>query len=162
MARVVIVGCGCRGRALARELCLQGHAVRGTTRLEAGRAAIEAAGAEPWVGDPDRLATITGALERATVLCWLLGSAVGPGPQVAALHGDRLRSLLSWAIDTPVRGVVYEAAGTVDAALLLEGVATVRAVCANSRIPYALLAEPPGPLAPWLRGAVQAVEAVLR
>ena len=32
MARVLIVGCGGRGQALARELAAAGHAVRGTTR----------------------------------------------------------------------------------------------------------------------------------
>ena len=32
VARVLIVGCGCRGQALARELRAAGHAVRGTTR----------------------------------------------------------------------------------------------------------------------------------
>ncbi|HEX5146304.1 MAG TPA: hypothetical protein VFV85_04720, partial [Conexibacter sp.] len=66
MARVLIVGCGCRGQALARELRARGHAVRGTTRDEAGRAAIEAAGAEAWIGDPDRIATISYALDGVT------------------------------------------------------------------------------------------------
>jgi len=55
MARILIVGCGCRGRALARELGERGHAVRGTSRTEAGRARIEAAGFEGVVADPDRL-----------------------------------------------------------------------------------------------------------
>ena len=32
VARVLIVPCGCRGQALARELRAAGHAVRGTTR----------------------------------------------------------------------------------------------------------------------------------
>ena len=32
MARVLIVGCGGRGQALARELVAAGHAVRGMTR----------------------------------------------------------------------------------------------------------------------------------
>ena len=78
MARVLIVGCGCRGQALARELRERGHAVRGTTRTEARRAAIEAAGAEVWIGDPDRIATICYALDGVTILCWLMGSASGP------------------------------------------------------------------------------------
>ena len=45
MARVLIVGCGCRGQALAAALLEDGHAVRGTTRsaewLAAMRAAVE-------------------------------------------------------------------------------------------------------------------------
>ena len=80
MARVLLVGCGCRGRGLARALRADGHAVRGTTRDPAGREAIAAAGAQPWVGDPDRVASLTGALEGAALVCWLLGSARGePG-----------------------------------------------------------------------------------
>ena len=79
MARVLIVGCGCRGQALARALREQGHAVRGTTRsASSGAAAIEAAGAEVWIGDPDRIATISYALAGVTMLCWLMGSAADP------------------------------------------------------------------------------------
>ena len=51
--RALIVGGGCRGLDLARELAADGHAVRIVTRTEAGRAAIEAAGGECWIGTPD-------------------------------------------------------------------------------------------------------------
>ena len=105
MARVLIVGCGCRGQALARELSAAGHAVRGTTRDPARTAAIAAAGAEPYVGDPDRIGTLMGALTGVTIVCWLLGTV--PIPE---LHGGRLRMLFEKLVDTPVRGVVYEAA----------------------------------------------------
>jgi uncharacterized protein YbjT (DUF2867 family) len=103
MARVLIVPCGCRGQALARELADAGHAVRGTTRDPARAAAIAAAGAEPYVGDPDRIATLMDALAGVTVVCWLMGAL--PAPE---LHGGRLRMLLEKLVDTPVRGVVYE------------------------------------------------------
>jgi nucleoside-diphosphate-sugar epimerase len=106
MARVLIVGCGCRGRELAGELRARGHAVRGTTRLDAGRTALEAAGIEAWVGDPDRIGTLTYALDGVTILCWLMGSARGTPEQLAALHGSRLKMLLERTIDTTVRGVV--------------------------------------------------------
>jgi uncharacterized protein YbjT (DUF2867 family) len=105
VARVLIVGCGCRGQALARELLAAGHAVRGTTRDPARTAAIAAAGAEPYVGDPDRIGTLMGALTGVTIVCWLLGTV--PIPE---LHGGRLRMLFEKLVDTPVRGVVYEAA----------------------------------------------------
>ena len=62
MARVLIVGCGGRGQALARELPTAGHAVRGTTRSTARVEPIAAAGAEPYVGDPDRIATLMEAM----------------------------------------------------------------------------------------------------
>ena len=69
MARVLIVGCGCRGQALARDLVAAGHAVRGTTRSEDRTAAIAEAGAEPYVGDPDRIGTLMGALSGVTIVC---------------------------------------------------------------------------------------------
>ena len=118
MARVLIVGCGCRGRALARDLVADGHAVRGTTRDPARAAAIAAAGAEPYVGDPDRVATLMEALAGVTVVCWLMGTASGDPARVAALHDGRLRMLWEKLVDTPVRGVVHEAAGPLPEAVL--------------------------------------------
>ncbi|HEX4804851.1 MAG TPA: NAD(P)H-binding protein [Conexibacter sp.] len=161
MARVLIVGCGCRGQALARGLRDRGHAVRGTTRSEARRPEIEAAGAEVWVGDPDRIATIHYALADVTILCWLLGSASGSREQLEALHGSRLRMLLERTIDTTVRGLVYEAAGSVDAGLLAAGAQTVRAACGKSEIPHALLTAAPADHGAWLAAALAAVEELL-
>ncbi len=161
MARVLIVGCGCRGQALARELRARGHAVRGTTRSESRRAAIEAAGAEVWVGDPDRIATIHYALADVTVLCWLMGSAQGSAEQLEALHGSRLRMLLERTIDTTVRGLLYEAAGTVDPALLSGGSQTVRAACDKSEIPHALLDADPADRDAWLDAALAAIDGLL-
>jgi uncharacterized protein YbjT (DUF2867 family) len=105
VARVLIVPCGCRGQALARELVAAGHAVRGTTRDPARTDAIAAAGAEPYVGDPDRIGTLMDALGGVTVVCWLFGDVPD-----ADLHGGRLRMLFEKLVDTPVRGVVYEPA----------------------------------------------------
>jgi len=161
MARVLIVGCGCRGRELAAQLRERGHAVRGTTRAERGRAAIEASGAEAWIGDPDRIATISYALDGVTILCWLMGSARGTPEQLAALHGSRLKMLLERTIDTTVRGLLYEASGSVDAALLAQGAATVRAACDYSEIPHALLEADPVDHAGWLAAALARVEELL-
>jgi uncharacterized protein YbjT (DUF2867 family) len=105
VARVLIVPCGCRGQELARELVSAGHAVRGTTRDPGRAAAIAAAGAEPYVGDPDRIGTLMGALSGVTVVCWLFGDVPD-----ADLHGGRLQMLFEKLVDTPVRGVVYEPA----------------------------------------------------
>jgi uncharacterized protein YbjT (DUF2867 family) len=104
VARVLIVGCGCRGQELARSLVSAGHVVRGTTRDPARAPAIAAAGAEPYIGDPDRIGTLMDALTGVTVLCWLFGDVADPD-----LHGGRLRMLFEKLVDTPVRGVVYEA-----------------------------------------------------
>jgi nucleoside-diphosphate-sugar epimerase len=103
MARILIVGCGCRGRELGRVLAAQGHAVRGTSRSDTGRAAIEAAGLDGVVADPDRLGTLLPALESVSVVVWLLAAV-----DEEALHGPRLESLLETLVDTPVRGFVYE------------------------------------------------------
>ncbi len=109
MARILIVGGGCRGRRFAERMVEQGHAVRATTRAEAGRAQIEATGAECWIGTPDRLATLRGALENVTFACWMLACATGTEEQLAALHGSRLEFFLSQAIDTTARGLLYDA-----------------------------------------------------
>ena len=104
MPRVLIVGCGCRGQELARELVAAGHVVRGTTRDPAKAAAIEAAGAQVHIGDPDRIVTLMAALEAVTVAVWLLGEA-----DAEALHDGRLRMFCEKTVDTPVRGILYEA-----------------------------------------------------
>src|SRR6478672_6679865 len=109
MARVLIVGCGCRGQALSRRLVDAGHAVRGTTRDPGRVAEIEAAGAEAVTADPDRLATLMGAIEGTSVVCWLMGTA--DGERARELHGPRLESMLEHIVDTHVRGLVYETGG---------------------------------------------------
>jgi nucleoside-diphosphate-sugar epimerase len=159
MARVLIVGCGCRGRALAGALRADGHAVRGTTRSEAGLAAIEAAGAEGVVADPDRLGTLMGHLVGVTAVCWLLGSA--NGGNAAELHGPRLETLLERLVDTPVRGFVYEAAGSVDGGLLAGGAAAVRAAAERWRIPAEVVETDPADHDAWLAATRAAVERLL-
>ena len=127
MARVLIVGCGCRGQALARDLVAAGHAVRGTTRDPARTDTIAAAGAEPYVGDPDRIGTLMDALVGVTVVCWLLGRVPDPD-----LHRGRLRMLFEKLVDTPVRGVVYELA-------LPEGEAIARDAAERWHIPVEVI-----------------------
>ena len=159
--RALMVGGGCRGLALAGDLVAEGHAVRAVTRREAGRAAIEAAGAECWIGDPDVVGTLRYALDNVTVLLWLLGTASGPPDRVAALHGPRLRMMLEKTTDTTVRGVVYEAAGTVDDAALAAGVEEVRRARRLNEIPYALLEANPADAAAWHTAARAAIARLL-
>ena len=121
-----MVGGGCRGLALARELVADGHAVRVVTRDQRRRPEIEAAGCECWIGTPDVIGTLRYALDNVTVLLWLLGTASGPREQVAALHGSRLRMMLEKTTDTTVRGVVLEAAGTVGPELLATAIDEAR------------------------------------
>ena len=158
MARVLIVGCGCRGQELARELRAAGHAVRGTTRDAARLEPIEAAGVEGAVADPDRLGTLLPLLAGVTVVCWLLGSA--DGEDVTPLHGDRLESLLGKLVDSGVRGLVYEAAGSVDAGVLAAGADLVRRAGATHTMPVALIEAAPG-ADEWTAAAQAAVDQVL-
>jgi nucleoside-diphosphate-sugar epimerase len=161
MARVLIVGCGCRGQGLARELHAAGHAVRGTTRDPARAAAIAASGAEPYVGDPDRVATLMEALTGVTIVCWLMGTATGDPERVAALHDGRLRMLWEKLVDTPVRGVVHEAAGPLAGDVLDRGRAVARAAHATWRIPLELLDADPTDHAAWRVAAAGAVARLL-
>lgn len=157
-----MVAGGCRGRRLAREMVADGHAVRITTRTEAGRAAIEASGAQCWVGTPDRLATLRGALDSVTIACWLLGSAAGPPEAMRALHRSRLELFLTQAIDTTVRGFIYEARGTsTPAEDLLEGERIVRALTERNMIPAAFLTADPDDDALWQRAAADSVHSLL-
>jgi hypothetical protein len=139
----------------------RGHVVRGTTRDPRRVGQIEAAGAEAVVGDPDRIATLAGALEHVGVACVLLGSAAGQARQLEALHGSRLEMLLSRMLDSTVRGIVWEAAGGVDPDLLQAGAQRVRTFCEDSRIPYAMLEADPSDHDAWLAAAIAAVERVL-
>ncbi len=161
MARCLIVGCGCRGLALAAELRARGHAVRGTTRDPARAVELEAAGVEPYVGDPDRVATIAPAFAHAGVVCVLLGSAEGTREELVALHGTRLDMLLERMLDTTVRGVVYECAGSIDPELLAGGAERVRHACERSLIPFVLLDVEPVEREAWLAAAVAGVQRIL-
>ena len=146
MARILIVGGGCPGRRLAARLVDEGHAVRVTTRREDGRSAIEASGAECWIGTPDRLATMRGALDHVTVACWMLAGAHCEPEELRALHTSRLEFFLTQAIDTTVRGFLYDAtpprgAGSkaVQPALLADGAKIVRRLTELNAIPASVL-----------------------
>jgi uncharacterized protein YbjT (DUF2867 family) len=142
VARALIVGCGCRGRELGASLREQGWAVRGTSRREEGLAAIEAAGIEPALADPDRPATLLELVEDVAVVHWLLGSASGDPENVAAIHGSRLERLLEHLVETPVRRFVYEAFGSVDAEILEHGAAAVENAARTWHIPVEIQSSP--------------------
>lgn len=152
MARILIVGCGCRGQSLARALAAEGHAVRGTTRDPARVAEIESAGTEAVVADPDRLVTMMPAIEGVTVVCWLMGSVDAP-----ALHGPRLESMLEHIVDTPARGLVYET-GTADRP---EGAAAAERVSKTYSMPVEVVNADPADHGPWLGAMTAAVQRVL-
>ena len=104
----MLVGCGCCAREAGALLVAEGWAVRGTSRSEAGREAIAAAGLEAIEADPDLVGSVVELLGDVTVLAWLLGG-LADADAVATLNGPRLGSLLEKVVDTPVRGFVLEA-----------------------------------------------------
>lgn len=161
MARLLIFGGGQRGRWLAGSLVEQGHVARVVTRGESHRDEIEGLGAECWVGDPNRLASVVGALEGVTIACWLLGNAKGEDEQLQALHGPLLESFLSEAIDTTMRGFVYEAAGSVPAELLAAGARSAQALTGRNAIPLRVLDADPAEQEPWRAQAQDAISALL-
>ena len=110
-----------------------GWAVRGTSRREEGLEAIEAAGIEAVLADPNRPGTILELVNDVAVLVLLLGSARGSDEELAAIHGPRLERLMEHLVETPVRGVVYE--GTAG------GNKIVRAASQTWRIPVEILTE---------------------
>jgi uncharacterized protein YbjT (DUF2867 family) len=161
MARALIIGCGCRGQALARALLEHGHQVRGTTREENRLARIEAAGAEAVVADPYRLATVTPLLAGVSVVVWPLGSATGTPGEIDAVHTTRLETLLTKLVDSGVRGLVYEASGDVRGDLLRAGAAQVKAAGEWFRMPVEVVEQDPAEHDDWVHEMRAAVRRVL-
>jgi nucleoside-diphosphate-sugar epimerase len=157
MARALIVGCGCRGRKLGAALVADGWQVRGTSRFMEGLAAIGAAGIEAALADPDRVGTVLEHVGDVAVVVWALASAEGTPEQVEAVNGPRLERVLERLVDTPVRGFVYEAVGSVPDEVLATGRALVEAASRRWRIPAAMVDAPPGDHEGWTSAMASAV-----
>jgi hypothetical protein len=153
VARLLILGGGLRGRRLAAEAVGEGHAVRIVSRSSARRAEIEAVGAECFVGDPNRLGTLRGVLEGVAVACWLLGTASGASEEVRELHGSRLPAFLAQAVDSTMRGFLYEVPA--------EGAQLVEDIARRNAIPAAALTADPRDVDSWLLAARAALSAFL-
>jgi uncharacterized protein YbjT (DUF2867 family) len=110
--------------------------VRGTSRREEGLAAIEEAGIEPALADPSDPASVLELVDDVAVVSWLLGSAEGSDEELSAIHGPRLERLLELLVETPVRGFVYDAKGSVDPILLAHGQEIVEAASETWHIPF--------------------------
>src|SRR3954447_10428551 len=136
-----------------------GHPVRGSTRDHARVPELEAAGVEPVVGDPYRLATLMPHVANTSAMVWLMASATGD--DVEALHRTRLETVLERLVDIPVRGMVYEAAGTLPSELFREGAATVRKASLTWQMPVAIVDESPRDHERWVAAMLAGVESVL-
>jgi uncharacterized protein YbjT (DUF2867 family) len=160
VARALIVGCGCRGLELGRELVGDGWLVRGTTRDPARLDSITQAGVEGALADPNRPGTVLELCGDVAMVVWLLGSAAGAGEGLEAIHGPRLERLLEKLVDTPVRGFAYETAGTVPAELLDAGREIVERAAVTWRIPVTFIDVAPGQQG-WAREAAAEVAGLL-
>jgi uncharacterized protein YbjT (DUF2867 family) len=123
----------------------QGWEVRGTSRHERGLRLIEDAGIEPALAEPEQPGGLLELVGDVTAVYWLLGSATGSAENVEAIHGPRLERFLERLVETPVRRFVYEAAGSVDAAVLEKGASAVRQAAQTWRIPVEIVGDPGGP-----------------
>jgi hypothetical protein len=145
--RVLLIGGGTPGLALARSLTADGHAVRFVTRNPEFAGQITDAGAECCVADPDRIGTLRYAMDNVTVLLWLLGPAGGE------LHGSRLTMMMERTIDTTVRGIVYEGNA--------QGEEIVRRMATYNEIPHAVLDAPRTDVDAWVGAVREAIDEVL-
>jgi uncharacterized protein YbjT (DUF2867 family) len=164
VARALIVGCGCRGRAVGKRLLARGWQVRGTSRSEEGMAAIAAAGIEAAFADPVRPGTVLELVDDVAVVAWLFGSAEGSPEELAAIHGRGLDRVVERMVETPVRGFVYEAAGSVDPILLARGCEALETATERWKVPLHTLYVDPNddetwanPFDIWLDSATNAV-----
>src|SRR3954465_2025551 len=133
-----------------------GHPVRGSTRDRARVPELEAAGVEPVVGDPYRLATLMPHVANTSAMVWLMASATGD--DVEALHRTRLQTVLERLPDSPLRGVVYQAAGAPPPALLREGAAAVRKASLTWQMPAAIVEQDARDHGAWIAAMVAGVE----
>jgi hypothetical protein len=109
------------------------------------------------VADPDRRATLVPALSRVTVVGWLKGGAVA-SPEVKCA---RLATFAEHLVDTPVRGLIYEAAGSVDGDVLASGAQIVCTTSQTWHIPAEVVTADPATHEEWLRAMKNAVERTL-
>jgi uncharacterized protein YbjT (DUF2867 family) len=128
---------------LGERLVAAGWAVRGTSRFDEKLAAVFEAGIDPALADPAQPGTVLDLVGDVAVVYYLLGSAQGTPELLEAIHGPRLMALLEKLVDTPVRGVVYEAAGSLDPGLLAAGAEIVRAAGRTWRIPHEIVTSNP-------------------
>jgi hypothetical protein len=122
---------------------------------------MENAGADAVVADPYRLATVTPLLEGVSVVIWPLASASGAADEIDAVHTTRLATLLTKLVDSGVRGLVYEATGTVRGDLLRKGAAEVRRAGEWFRMPVEVVEHDPRDHEGWTTAMRAAVERIL-
>ena len=113
------------------------------------------------MADPDRPGSVLELVGDVTVVHWLLGSALGEPELIAAIHGPRLEAMLARMVDTPVRGFLYEAGGSVRRRYLERGVELAEVASARWRIPVQIVAVDPADHQAWLGAMLGATSRLL-
>jgi len=122
---------------------------------------MESAGVEAVVADPFRLTTLTPLLEGVSVVVWPLASATGTPEQIDAVHTTRLETLLTKLVDSGVRGLVYEATGSVRGDVLRAGAAQVRKSGEWFRMPVEVVEHDPADGEGWTQAMRAGVARIL-
>jgi hypothetical protein len=95
------------------------------------------------------------------VVAFLLGTAQAEPEVIAAIHGPRLERMVEKLVDTPVRGILYEGAGTVPPQYLEAGKETLRAASERWRIPVRIVEVDPAQHHDWLQSALSAARSLV-
>ncbi len=161
MARVLIVGCGCRGRELGSALQGLGHIVRGTSRSQENLKRVADVGIEPVEADPTRLSQIMEHIEGVAIVVWLMGDAQGDESDISHLHDKVLAHMLRKLVDTQVRGFVYETNGRVSAELLDKGREHVEHANHTWHIPVGFIDQSQDNPSRWHAEALRSINSLL-
>ena len=113
MAMILIVGCGYRGKRLAKRLIADGQRVRGLTRSPEHAAALAKIGIEPFVGDVTNAESLRGIGDGVGAVYHLMGSMGGNDAQLQALHVDGTRNVLAALSGVTLTRYVYESSTAV-------------------------------------------------
>ena len=111
--KILIAGCGYRGRRLARRVIAGGRAVRGLTRSPEHAAALAALGIEPFIGDITRQDSLRGIGNGVVAVYHLMGSMSGDDAQLHKLHIEGTRHLIAELAAAGLRRYVYESSTAV-------------------------------------------------
>jgi nucleoside-diphosphate-sugar epimerase len=109
--RVLIVGCGYAGLALANELVRQGHEVFGLRR--GAPEELRAAGVSPLIADITRPDTLQGLPRDYDWVVNCAASGGGSAEEYRQLYLEGNRNLVAWLAERPPRKFVYTSSTSV-------------------------------------------------
>ena len=105
--RVLVVGCGYVGLALAAELARQGHHVWGLRRTQAAEAELKSAGVTPITADITQPETLAGLPARFDWVALCVSSSHGGAEAYRQVYLEGTRNLLHRLRTSPPEKLVY-------------------------------------------------------